>query len=298
MPMISAAQDDVARGLVRAVERARPFVASRPDPDIVTDRFVTAWLDEVSQLLDAAQSASLTELGPDHSRFENIRARSTAFVRPLQRAPWLSESTRSKVGAFVAACPAYVHSRYKLTYDCFSSRIPRWEIDLARFAGRPDLRFLEIGSFEGHSACWLLEHVLTHDTSTLTCVDFFHAPVKELFDHNIALVNAAARVETRAGDSRSILPQLPLDHYDFVYVDGSHDQIDVLEDAMLSWRLLKRGGLMTFDDYGLKDVPITQIMSPLRPDLGIDAFLLAYAGRYRVVSRGFQVTVEKLRHQA
>src|SRR5690349_6873094 len=178
MSMIAVAQDDVARGLVRAAEQARPFLASRPDPDVVTDRFVTAWLDDVSRLLEAARSAALTELGPDHSRFENIRARSTAFVRPLQHARWLSASTRSKVAAFVAACPAYVHARYKLTYDCFSSRIPQWEIDLARLAGQPDLRFLEIGSFEGHSACWLLEHVLTHDTSTLTCVDFCHAPVK------------------------------------------------------------------------------------------------------------------------
>lgn len=194
----------------------------------------------------------------------------------------------------MATCPRYIESRYRLTFDSFSSRIPQWERDLQRFVGQPDLRFLEIGSFEGHSACWLLENVLTHETSRLTCVDLFYPQLKELFDHNISLIGVDARVTARVGDSRRILPELPPDHYDFIYIDGSHDQIDVLDDAILAWRLLKRGGLMTFDDYGLKDVPITQIISPLRPDLGVDGFLRAYEGCYRVVSRGFQVTVEKL----
>ena len=284
---------DVARGLVRAAQQARPFLTSHPDPDVVTDEFVTAWLDDVSTLLEAARAASLTELGPDHSRFENIRARSTGFVRRLQGAPWLSESTRSKLRAFVAACPAYIQSRYKLTYDCFSSRVAQLEIDLSRFAGQPDLRFLEIGSFEGHSACWLLENILTHESARLTCVDLFHSEPKALFQHNIGVTGAREKVEAIAGESRAILPQLKPAHYDFIYVDGSHDQVDVLEDAILAWRLLKRGGLMTFDDYCLKDVPVLQAVVPLRPDIGIDAFLSTYDGRYTVVSRGFQVTIEK-----
>jgi hypothetical protein len=31
--------------------------------------------------------------------------------------------------------------------------------------------------------------------------------------------------------------------------DGSHRARDVLEDAVLSWPLLKVGGIMLFDDY-------------------------------------------------
>jgi hypothetical protein len=60
-----------------------------------------------------------------------------------------------------------VSSPYDFTVDWFSHNVPRWTEQLGAFAGRPDLRFLEIGSFEGRSAVWLLEHVLTHETARL-----------------------------------------------------------------------------------------------------------------------------------
>jgi hypothetical protein len=284
---------DVARGLVTAAQRARPFLRRHPDPGVVTDEFVTAWLDDVSRLLEAARTAPSTGLGPDHARFENIRARCKGFARLLAGTPWLLPATQAKIDAFVAACPAYIDSKYKLTYDCFSSRIPQLRIGLQRLAGRPNLRVLEIGSFEGHSACWLLENILTHESARITCLDIFPAAGKALFDHNIGLIGAQAKVEALIGRSRDILPRLTPEHYDFIYVDGSHDQVDVLEDAVFSWRLLKRGGLMTFNDYGLKDVPVLQALRPLRPDIAIDAFLSTYAGRYAVVFRGFNVTIEK-----
>ena len=37
--------------------------------------------------------------------------------------------------------------------------------------------------------------------------------------------------------------------YDYIYIDGSHMPKWVLIDAVLSWDLLKKGGLMIFDDY-------------------------------------------------
>jgi predicted O-methyltransferase YrrM len=62
----------------------------------------------------------------------------------------------------------------RFSYDWFSTRIPQWERQVAgRFAGKPGLRFLEIGSFEGRSACWLLQNVLTDPSVRLTCVDPF-----------------------------------------------------------------------------------------------------------------------------
>jgi predicted O-methyltransferase YrrM len=37
--------------------------------------------------------------------------------------------------------------------------------------------------------------------------------------------------------------------YDLIYVDGSHAAHAALEDLVLSWPLLKAGGLLIFDDY-------------------------------------------------
>ena len=36
---------------------------------------------------------------------------------------------------------------------------------------------------------------------------------------------------------------------DFIYVDGSHQAHDVLCDAILSFKLLRVGGIVCFDDY-------------------------------------------------
>jgi predicted O-methyltransferase YrrM len=37
--------------------------------------------------------------------------------------------------------------------------------------------------------------------------------------------------------------------FDFIYVDGSHKCLDVYLDGTLSWKLLKPGGVLVFDDY-------------------------------------------------
>jgi hypothetical protein len=39
-------------------------------------------------------------------------------------------------------------------------------------AGRP-VNFLELGSYEGRSTVWMLESLLTHPQSHITCVDPF-----------------------------------------------------------------------------------------------------------------------------
>lgn len=58
------------------------------------------------------------------------------------------------------------------TSDFFKGNIPNWERWLAPFKGQP-VTALEIGSYEGRSACWLLENILTHPDARLLCVDTF-----------------------------------------------------------------------------------------------------------------------------
>lgn len=59
------------------------------------------------------------------------------------------------------------------TQDWFSANIPRFNIHLAHMRDKENLNFLEIGSFEGRSTGWLLENVLTHDSSKIICIDTF-----------------------------------------------------------------------------------------------------------------------------
>jgi hypothetical protein len=123
-------------------------------------------------------------------------------------------------------------------------------------AGRP-VKLLEVGCWEGRSACWMLQRLAAHPASTLTCVDpfellhpQFHAN-RLRFLRNTAATGAAAKLTLLQERSEAALPRLlaqgAAGTFDLAYVDGSHLRADVLLDGVLAWRLLKvmavRGGV-------------------------------------------------------
>jgi predicted O-methyltransferase YrrM len=177
------------------------------------------------------------------------------------------------------------------TADWLTRHIPLWEQFLLPLAGQPNLRFLEIGSFEGRSACWLLQHILTHETSSLTCVDPFEEG-EELFDRNIIVLGARERVKKLKGRSAEILRALPLDSFDVIYIDGWHTSPAVLTDAVLAWDLLKDGGLLIFDDYEWS----VSSERDASPKFAIDSFLAIFARDCRLLSSGWQVIARKSLH--
>lgn len=153
---------------------------------------------------------------------------------------------------------------------------------------------LEIGSYEGRSAVWFLESILTHPTAGIVCIDFFtHLSLSMRFDHNIRHSGAAAKVTKIKGHSDAILITQPLDHFDIIYVDGSHDAAPVLMDAMLCWYRLKPGGVLIFDDY-LWD---KEESASNRPQMAIDLFLTAFEGSYDLLLKDYQVAIRKHANQ-
>jgi predicted O-methyltransferase YrrM len=185
--------------------------------------------------------------------------------------------------------------------DSFTANIPRWEIQLAKFAGQSDLEFLEIGSYEGRSTLWLLEHF---STAHVHCLDTFegavderasngcHLPLNWLlrrFTNNVS--SYSDRVHVHVGVSQEILRGLGVKpSFDFIYIDGSHAAPDVLEDAVLAFRLLKPGGRMIFDDYGWHYYQDEL----LNPQVGVEAFLQVFAGQLAIIDIGYQVCIERL----
>lgn len=178
--------------------------------------------------------------------------------------------------------------QYHFQYDWFSSHIPIFERRLRHLKGRR-CNLLEIGSQEGRSAIWLLENVANHPDARLTCVDIVDHPG---FRRNISISGAEPRTIFKRGMSRVVLRELPLDDFDFIYIDGSHWTVDVLEDAVLSFRLAKREGLIAFDDYPWNDSRCNQEGTP-KP--AIDAFLALYRDKITVLEIGWQVWIRKQR---
>ena len=185
------------------------------------------------------------------------------------------------------------------TQDWFSSNVPLWTQMLNHLAGRPAVRALEIGCFEGRATCWLLAHIFYGPDAGIDCIDTFEgsdeygplgidiAGVRERFEANIAPWRE--RVHLYVGRSADVLRGLD-GSYDLVYVDGSHAAADVITDAVLAWPRLAAGGVMIFDDYAW-----TVFARPERnPRLGVDAFRGAFAGHYELLHVGYQLAVRKL----
>ena len=180
-------------------------------------------------------------------------------------------------------------SGYSFTADYVSPHLAVWSRVLGPHAQRTT-RMLEIGAYEGRSTVWFLANVLAQAESELTCVDIFSEARWELrFDHNVQISGAAAKVQKLKGRSGDLLPGLPANHYDVIYVDGSHEAGDVLLDALLCWPLLKPDGILIFDDYlWMPGLPPSQ-----RPQLAIDLFLHWTAGRYELLHQEYQLIIRK-----
>lgn len=198
----------------------------------------------------------------------------------------------------------------KLSFEFwwFPENDPALQAHLGKFNGQPDICGVEIGSWEGRSACWILSNVIDGPNGKLHCVDPWGAPIGKVvearFDSNTAIAQRSSRgrIFKHKGFSEDILPTMPANDMHFAYVDGSHVAADVLSDMVLAWRLLRAGGIMICDDYELtKGVEFHDgfqtypEVPPLeRPKMAIDAFMACYQGRYNLLHKGWQVILEKL----
>ncbi|MEG4518189.1 MULTISPECIES: tetratricopeptide repeat protein [unclassified Microcoleus] len=180
---------------------------------------------------------------------------------------------------------------YQFTQDWFTHNIPIWKRHLQEFIGIADFQVVEIGSFQGMSACWLLDNILTNPTAKITCIDLYF---QQHFKGNIVKTGAADRVIELEGYSQELLINLASEYYDVAYIDGCHKPTSALQDAILSWRLVKVGGLMIFDDY--------EFTFPDSPEqdtkIGIDVFLEMFGSQLEVVHKGYQLIVKKIGNQS
>ncbi len=156
---------------------------------------------------------------------------------------------------------------------------------------------MELGTFKGESAEWMLDNICTSENSIYICVDTFQgSPEHKLKKIDVSDTEEIARnrllpyknAHIAKSESAKFLRSYPT-FIDFVYVDADHSARGVLRDAVLAFEVLKVGGIMIFDDYSWNDMP-EKIDTP---QWGIDAFLKIYAKQIRVIATGWQVCIEK-----
>lgn len=157
---------------------------------------------------------------------------------------------------------------YRFTEDWFTRHIPIWEPLLT--SNKPK-RILEIGSFEGRSATWMIENATKyHDEIEIHCVDTWEGShelvgkdfgaVEARFWQNISIAKSRVPGKTvnlfaHKGTSFEMLSKLVVEGYqsyfDWVLVDGSHLAVDVLYDAIFAFKLAKVKGVIIHDDYNV-----------------------------------------------
>lgn len=178
------------------------------------------------------------------------------------------------------------------TTDWFSHHIPCWQRVIQPLLPETIVKCLEIGSWEGRSACWILDNILkNHRDSHLDCVDLWPglSEQEKLFDHNLSAELKVTKYKGFAINFLAPLVDLP-PSYDFIYVDGDHRGEMVFADVMLSWACLRAGGVMAIDDYTYEGADIAGLPKPRGT---IDAFLAIHGSELRLLEKGLQVIVQK-----
>lgn len=205
------------------------------------------------------------------------------------------------------------------TSDWFSMWIPEWSSFLKPFAGKPGIKALEVGCYEGMASVWLLTNILTAPDAGITVIDPFDAApslpseegdkkvievfpslnmgeVEKRFDRNIEATGVSGKVRKIKGFSQEELRHMPANSFDIIYIDGSHVAKDVLTDAVLSWGLLRTGGIMIFDDYDFDGYGTGFSLTGSefgRPPPAVDSFLRVFGPYVEVLHKEYQVFIKK-----
>lgn len=193
-------------------------------------------------------------------------------------------------------------SDYKFTQDWFQHALPIWEHLIPLMSERK--KFLEIGAFEGRATVWMIENMM-EDGGEIVCIDTWQGGEEHIngemnnakanFNHNILAVREKfpnRNVTAIEGLSHQWLPALIQDNqaFDFIYIDGSHIAKDVMTDACMAWPMLKKGGVIVFDDYMWGDP--RDVLH--RPKLAIDMFTTLFGEELQPLHVGYQVALKKI----
>jgi predicted O-methyltransferase YrrM len=167
----------------------------------------------------------------------------------------------------------FVGIEYRLADNWFNF------VDINNFKDK-QINYLEIGTFYGANLLSVGNTYGMHKDSKLYCIDPWEdyddypeyknqqASIYDSFIANVENSGIKDKIVINRGYSNLEIPKFQDEFFDIIYIDGNHEPQYVLEDAVLSFRKLKVGGIMIFDDYGWCGPDLTQ--------RGIDAFLSGY----------------------
>lgn len=193
-------------------------------------------------------------------------------------------------------------NKKKYTYDFFSQNTFDWVNILREFRKR-ELNYLEIGSFEGNSALFILNNF---NPKSVFCVDaweqlskeegsnegYENIPIKNIennFDENLKPYQGKFKKYKMMSE---IFFKKNTFDFDVIYIDGSHLAEDVLSDCRSSWSCLKKDGILILDDFFWNNYDKIEH----NPAYAINIFLKEIKSDYKIICLSkFQLFIRKIK---
>lgn len=174
-------------------------------------------------------------------------------------------------------------------------------IPISLFEDKP-IKYLEIGTFLGANIMSCTKTYCAHPKSLLYGVDPYGeyedydeykgeiTNIYETMKQNLNLLapEDKKKITIFREYSYDKVPKFMNNYFDIIYVDGNHLPEYVLEDGALSFRKLKVGGYMIFDDYGWNGDDCTK--------RGIDSFIHGFRDRIEILGiKQTQVFIKRIK---
>lgn len=173
---------------------------------------------------------------------------------------------------------------------------------------------LEIGCFEGLTSNYIVDNILSTE-GKLICVDPLtdtylseNLTEKDLQDNKTVYSYFNNQYERFIGNTSKYLESKRIELYrdfsskifdeliykyenkvDFIYIDGDHRASAVYIDAINSFTLCKKNGIILFDDYTWGEQYGEESTRN-----GVDKFLKEYNGKYETLINAYQYMIRKL----
>ena len=180
--------------------------------------------------------------------------------------------------------------------DWFSHKVPIFKKYFDNLNKDKIKEILEIGSWEGRSSCFFLKYF---DKSILTCVDTWEGSEENFVDENPNLQIVEKNFDNNISEykDRIIKKKMTSNNFfkdnkkkfDLIYIDGSHNFEDVLNDAKLGYESLNLNAYMLFDDYDWKFYK-----GKKNPINAINLFLNNNKLKVKIVYVSSQVLIKKI----
>ena len=139
----------------------------------------------------------------------------------------------------------YLKNKHTTT-DYFSMNTYYWKKIISKNFKK--FSYLEIGSWEGNSALFILKNF---STLNVVCVDIWEKNNEinkyfENFKFNMEEFKNKFSFFRETSDSFFIKNK---EKFDVIYIDGSHESTQVYKDINNAWNFLNIGGILICDDY-------------------------------------------------